>query len=559
MGFSLSPAVNSIETDLSLYVPNVATSTGASVGFFEWGPVEEITLIDSERTLVSKFGKPDASNFLDWYSSFNFLAYSGSLLAVRVVDDAVALNGAAGESSTTAGTYDSANSAGLLIKNRDDWDAKAATVATKQAAFYARYPGAFGNKIKIEAFDSTSYGAASSKSLFSYAPTGDEVFVAVLYAEDGTNYELVEQYYTSKDPAAIDASTQGSNFVGAKINDNSQYIYVDVVDSAGTVSGSLFTGTSGSFTDVNFDGVISSGVDGYAIGSASDNERATGWALFNDTEAVDINLCISGGASTQAGKSILDNVVLNRLDCVVLLSPQSGDVVANATPRTAISTTRNSLGSSSYAFMDGNFKYQYDKYNDVYRWVPLNGDIAGLMALTDFNKDAWWSPAGLNRGAIKNAIKLAFNPTKADRDSLYNEGINPVVQFKGDGIVLFGDKTLQSKPSAFDRINVRRLFLVLEKAIATAAKYQLFEFNDRQTRNAFVNIVEPFLRNIKARRGVYDYRVVADETNNTPSVIDSNQFVADIFIKPTRAINFIQLNFAAVSSSVTFDEVILNK
>lgn len=551
MGFSLSPAVNSTETDLSLFVPNVATSIGASVGFFEWGPVEEVTLVDSERTLVSKFGKPDASNFLDWYSSFNFLAYSGNLQTVRVVDTAVALNAVAGTNQTTAGTYDNAEAVPALIKNIDDYEANAASVTVSNNSFYAKYPGIFGNNIKVEAFDSTSVATATNKDLFSYAPTGDEIFVAVLYAEDGSTFNVVEQFYCSKDPSAIDQTTQGSNFVADKINQTSNYININTP--------ALYSGSPGSYTEVDFDGALTGGLDGYALGSAGDDERAVGWALFNDTEAIEVNLCISGGASALAGKSILDNVVLNRLDCVVILSPQSADVVANVTPTTAISTTRNLLGSSSYAFMDGNFKYQYDKYNDVYRWVPLNGDIAGIMALTDFNKDAWWSPAGLNRGAIKNAVKLAFNPSKAQRDTMYNEGINPVVQFKGDGIVLFGDKTLQSKPSAFDRINVRRLFLVLEKAIATAAKYQLFEFNDRQTRNAFINIVEPFLRNVKARRGVYDYKVVADETNNDQVVIDNNQFIADIYIKPTKSINFIQLNFAAVNSSVTFDEIIINQ
>lgn len=551
MGFSLSPAVTVKETDLSLYVPNVASSIGAMVGFFDWGPVEEIVLVDSERTLVSKFGKPSDSNFSDWFPAFNFLAYSNNLKLVRVVDTAVALNAAAGESATTAGDFDATNSVGLLIKNRDDWDTNASTVASGSVGFYARYAGAVGNNIKVEAIDSTSYATATNKDAFSYAPTGDDIFVAVLFAEDGVNFEIVERFYGSKNPSAIDNSTAGSAFIGNMINDGSKYVYVNTA--------SLFTGTVGSYSSVAFEGELSNGVDGNVTGSLGDDERATGWELFLDAEAIDINLLISGGASALAGKSILDNVALVRKDCIVLLSPQSSDVVANATPTTAIATTRNLLGSSSYAFMDGNYKYQYDKYNDVYRWVAFNGDIAGLCALTDFTNDAWWSPAGLNRGGIKNVAKLAFNPSKAQRDDLYNEAINPIVKFRGEGTVLFGDKTLQTKPSAFDRINVRRLFIVLEKAISTAAKYQLFEFNDRATRLAFVNMVEPFLRNVKARRGVVDYKVVADESVNTGDVIDRNEFVADIYIKPARSINFIQLNFAAVSSSVTFDEILLNQ
>ena len=553
MSFSLSPSVQVTETDLSLYVNNVASSIGAMVGFFDWGPVEQVTLVDSERTLVSKFGKPSDSNFFDWFPAFNFLSYSNNLKLVRVVDSAVALNAAAGESTTTQGTYDVANSVGALIKNFNDWEAKTNTlqVAANKVAVYARYPGSVGNNIKVELFDASSYAVATSKNLFPYAPTGDDIFVNVQFADNGVDFVTVEQFMVSKNPAAINPATGKSNFIDNVVNQTSRYIYVN--------SASIFSGTPGTYTNVHFEGPLTGGVDGNVSGSAGDNERAFGWNLFLDAEAIDVNLLITGGSSTLAGKSVLDNIASVRKDCIVLLSPQLSDVVGNATPITSITTTRQVLGSSSYAMMDGNYKYQYDKYNDKYRWVAFNGDIAGLCALTDYTNDAWWSPAGLNRGGIKNVVKLAFNPSKAQRDDLYKEAVNPITQFRGEGTVLFGDKTLQTKPSAFDRINVRRLFLVLEKAIATAANKQLFEFNDRQTRNAFVNMVEPFLRNVKARRGIYDYKVVADETNNTSAVIDSNEFVADIYIKPARSINFIQLNFAAVSSSVTFNEILLGK
>jgi phage tail sheath protein FI len=205
--------------------------------------------------------------------------------------------------------------------------------------------------------------------------------------------------------------------------------------------------------------------------------------------------------------------------------------------------------------MDSNWKYMYDRYNDVYRWVPLNGDTAGLCVATDLDREAWYSPAGFTRGQIRNAVKLAWSPNKANRDNLYKIGVNPIINSPGNGIILFGDKTLLSQPSAFDRINVRRLFIVLEKAIATSAKYQLFEFNDSFTRNQFVNIVKPFLRNVQGGRGIHDFKVVCDESNNTGQVIDSNQFVADIFIKPTRSINFITLNFIATRTGVEFEEV----
>jgi len=205
--------------------------------------------------------------------------------------------------------------------------------------------------------------------------------------------------------------------------------------------------------------------------------------------------------------------------------------------------------------MDGNWKYMYDRYNDVYRWIPLNGDTAGLCANTDAEADPWFSPAGFNRGQVRNAVKLAWSPTKTDRDELYKVGVNPIINSPGNGIVLFGDKTLLAAPSAFDRINVRRLFIVLEKAISTSAKYQLFEFNDAFTRNQFTSLVNPFLRGVQGRRGIFDFKVICNESNNTGEVIDSNQFVADIYIKPARSINFITLNFVATRTGVNFSEI----
>ena len=242
---------------------------------------------------------------------------------------------------------------------------------------------------------------------------------------------------------------------------------------------------------------------------------------------------------------------------MAFLSPERADALNNAgSEATDIIAYRNSLTSTSFAFMDSGYKYQYDKYNDVFRYVPLNGDMAGLCVRTDLERDPFFSPAGLNRGIIKNVVKLGYNPSKADRDDLYSNGINPVVTFQGEGTVLFGDKTMQSKPSAFDRINVRRLFILLEKAISRAARFSLFEFNDQFTRSQFVALVEPFLRDIQGRRGITDFRVVCDDTNNTGEVIDRNEFVGDIYIKPARSINFIQLNFVAVRTGVSFEEIV---
>jgi phage tail sheath protein FI len=242
---------------------------------------------------------------------------------------------------------------------------------------------------------------------------------------------------------------------------------------------------------------------------------------------------------------------------MAFLSPTKASVVNNSGAESAaVIAYRNSLTSTSYAVLDSGYKYQLDRYNDVYRWVPLNGDIAGLCARTDLDRDPWFSPGGFNRGTIKNVIKLAWNPVRAERDNMYVVGVNPVVTFQGEGTVLFGDKTLLSRPSVFDRINVRRLFIVLETSIARAARSSMFEFNDQFTRAQFVNLVEPFLRDVQGRRGITDFRVVCDGSNNTPNVIDSNQFVGDIYIKPARSINFIQLNFVAVRTGVSFEEVV---
>jgi len=264
-----------------------------------------------------------------------------------------------------------------------------------------------------------------------------------------------------------------------------------------------------------------------------------------------------GTNGAQVANYIIDNIAEFRKDCIVLVSPERSDVVNNALDiEDDVIEFRNDLRSTSYAVMDSGYKYMYDKYNDVYRWIPLNGDIAGLCARTDDERDAWFSPAGFNRGQIRNIVKLAWNPKQAERDLLYKNAVNPIVNFPGQGIIMFGDKTLLSKPSAFDRINVRRLFIVLEKAIARASQSTLFEFNDEFTRSSFVNLVTPFLRDVQGRRGITDFAVVCDETNNTGEVIDRNEFVGDIYIKPARAINFIQLNFVAVRTGVEFSEII---
>jgi len=266
---------------------------------------------------------------------------------------------------------------------------------------------------------------------------------------------------------------------------------------------------------------------------------------------------MGGDASATVAVHLINNIAEVRKDCIVLLSPEQADVVDNVGNEVEDSVEfRNNLPSSSYAVLDSGYKLQYDKYNDVYRYIPLNGDVAGTCARTDDTRDPWFSPAGFNRGNIKNVIKLAYNPNQSESDDLYGAGINPVVTFPGDGTVLFGDKTLQSKPSAFDRINVRRLFIVLEKAISRFARFSLFEFNDVFTRSQFRATVEPFLRDVQGRRGITDFKVVCDTTNNTPAIIDRGELHVDVYVKPSRSAEFIQLQTIITPTGVAFSELI---
>jgi len=300
---------------------------------------------------------------------------------------------------------------------------------------------------------------------------------------------------------------------------------------------------------------LSGGANGSAV---TDGNLKTAYEKFEDADTVDVGLIIAGPSGSTTHVDNLITIAENRKDAIVFASPQRSDVVniSNSnTQKDNVVDFFSSVRSSSYVVFDSGYKYCYDRYSDVYRYVPLNGDIAGLAARTDIVADAWYSPAGFNRGVIRGAAKLAFNPTKTQRDELYPKRINPVATFPGQGTVLFGDKTGLSSPSAFDRINVRRLFITLEKAIATASKFQLFEFNDEFTRANFRNIVEPFLREVQGRRGITDFLVVCDETNNTGEVIDRNEFIAEIFVKPARSINFITLQFVATRTGVSFEEV----
>ena len=386
----------------------------------------------------------------------------------------------------------------------------------------------------------------------------DEMHIAVIDEDGGitgTAGEVLEIYDSVSKGSDAKTAQGDTNYYVDVLYNQSEYIYWMDHVATGSNWGSAVAGITFTALSAPFTRSLASGADGSAVSTA---ELKTAYEKYNDADTVDVNLIIAG----KGNATHIDNLITiaeNRKDAIVFVSPERADVVnvTNSTTQTTnVKGFFDSIRSSSYAVFDSGYKYTYDKYNDVFRYVPLNGDIAGLAARTDLIADSWFSPAGFNRGVIRGAVKLSYNPTQGQRDELYRARVNPVVTLPGQGTLLFGDKTGLSTPSAFDRINVRRLFITLEKAISTASKFQLFEFNDEFTRAQFRNIVEPFLRDVQGRRGVTDFRVVCDSSNNTANVIDSNEFRADIFVKPNRSINFIQLQFVATRSGAAFEEVV---
>jgi len=556
MAYQLSPGVNVSEIDLSTIIPAVGSTQAGFVGSFSWGPADVIMNISDEIGLASTFGTPTANTYESFFTAANFLAYGNSLRLLRSV-------------GATSNNAVSANS-GIQIKNRDAYESTYLNVksnANTYGMFAAKYPGALGNSLKVAVCATTAgfatynyasqYNSAPGTSTYVSGVSGsnDEMHITVVDEDGvitGTANTILEKFgYISK---ASDAKNDdgSSNYFVNVLNDQSKYVYAmnnsDNASWGNTAPNTTFASASSTYTSS-----LANGTDV----SPSDANLQTGYDFFKNSDSVDISLILTGSSSNVVSKYVVDNIAETRRDCVVFISPKSTDVVnKSGSEVTNISATRNGFNASSYAFMDNNWKYQFDKYNNVYRWVPLNGDIAGLCVRTDFERDPWFSPAGYNRGQIKNVTKLAWNPTKSNRDDLYKIGVNSVVSFQGDGTILYGDKTMLTKPSAFDRINVRRLFIVLEKAIARASKYSLFEFNDEFTRAQFISLVQPYLRDVQGRRGIFDFRVVCDTSNNTPEVIDRNEFVGDIYIKPARSINFIQLNFVAVRTGVNFETIV---
>ncbi len=572
MGFQLSPGVQTKEIDLSTSIPAVATSLGATVGRFTWGPVDEPYLCTSENDLVSVFGKPTNDTFPAFLSSVAFLNYANSLQVVRVVDD--------GATNSTTG------SESVQIKNAEDFNTKLES-GTLAQGFYARYPGTYGNNVSVETHDGiTGFDAWSYSGAFDVAPdtTNNEIAVAVI-----VDSEVVESYLVGTAEGTKD-SMSGNIFMEEVINKMSKLVWTvaanvtntaadtyaltgGIAVSAGTaeVPASCSDGTSvDEAACTAASGTWTATVPAVPEGSVGAGEYQFGWDKFANADEVDVNILIAGGVTNEAKaivyaveKHMVESIAEVRKDCMAVLSPAKEDVcyvggATNAVNNVIASRTDVSFNvASSYATMDGNYKYTYDKYNDTYRWIGFSADVGGLMANTDSVRDAWWSPAGLNRGGIKGVVKLAYQPTQAHRDQLYKlpNGINPIVSFPGQGTVLWGDRTMLIKPSAFDRINVRRLFIIIEKSISISAKYFLFEFNNNYTRQNFKNMVNPYLAGLQSRQAMTDFMVQCDGSNNGPEVVDANQFVASIFIKPSKSINFITLNFVATKSGVSFAEV----
>lgn len=550
----LSPGVVVKELDLTTIVPTVASSIGGFVGNFQWGPVLEVNTIGSEDELVANYGKPNDATATAFFTAANFLSYGDNLKLVRVV-------GSAAKNSTA-----NANAAGLLVKNRDHYIANySAGTTTGYGEFVAKYPGVRGNSIKVSMADGAVYGTWAYAAEFTSAPATsdaanlvtakyDELHAVVVDADGTLSGEagtVLERFPFISKATGIKMSDGSSAYYKDVLNESSKYVWWVKHPAAGTNWGNAAPSTTFANLASNLTVTLSGGVSA----DPTPADILEGYDLFDNEEAVTVNLIMTGDGNATVATGVIA-MVESRKDAIVLLSPPLSAVVNNSGGEAnSIVTFRNALPSSSFAVLDSGYKYQYDRYNDTYRWVPLNGDIAGLCARTDMTNDPWWSPGGLNRGQIKNVIKLAFSPSKANRDTLYSAGVNPVVSMPGQGTVLYGDKTMLSRPSAFDRINVRRLFIVLETAIAKAAKYSLFEFNDSFTRSQFVSMVEPYLRTVMGRRGITAFKVVCDATNNTPDIIDRNEFVASIFIQPTRSINFITLNFVATRTGVQFEEV----
>ena len=590
---SQSPSVVVKEVDLTGVVPNVQTSTGAFVGNFNWGPVYETTLISDEAGLVSTFAAPSTTNTVDFHQAAMFLKYSSQLFVVRECDSD-ARNSLAVNNLTATATRGatSASATNQKIGNLDNYET--ATIDSSDGAFIARYPGALGNSLLISICGSdsdnggaTNYAAWTYGNSFDAAPgtssfvsglggKNDEIHIAVVDEDgeiSGTAGTVLETYPFLSVASNAKATDGTSNYYKDVIKARSEYIYAGAFhrngdsDGINDFSGALWdtaavNGSQDFKSDVTFgtgqnEWSFTGGVSSSSLGT---DDILRGFDKFEDVDNIEVDFLIAPESIADANATTVVNDLVAtasslRKDCVAVASPSRNAAITLGT-NAAVLACNNTYTKSSYLVQDNNYLKVFDKYNDQFIKIPAASSTAGLMAATDLVAANWFSPAGQRRGRYLGITDIELSPNKSERDTLYKAGINPIANIPGQGIMLFGDKTNESRPSAFDRINVRRLFLGIERAIAIAGRNVMFEFNDEFTRAEFVNIVEPFLREIQGRRGITDFRVVCDSTNNTAAVIDRNEFVASIFIKPARSINFVTLNFVAVRTGVEFEEVV---
>jgi phage tail sheath protein FI len=544
----LSPGVKITESDQVASIAATGATIGGFVGQFRWGPVDKAVLVTGESQLVRDFAAPNSTNAVDFLTAANFLAYSGSEYVVRVAN--TALNATANANAS------------ITVENDDAYDGATLTTA---GLLLAKYPGALGNSLLISicedeaAFEewafASSFDAAPGTSDYADARGGanDEIHVIVVDEDGeitgvaGTVLEKFAAVSKASDARGIEG---GSNYYKNVINDTSKYVRWanhPVGGNWGGLATTSFTDGSAAFTVS-----LAGGSDGATV---TQGDRAAGYTLFSNKLNIDVGVLIAGVATTNTVNAIIA-IAEARKDCVVVFSPERADVVNNAGDEaTDVAEFAETITRSTYAIMDGNWKYQYDKYNDTYVYVPCNADVAGCIARVDLNSAPWFSPAGYANGRILNTVRLAWNPTETERDTLYKTAVNPIFSQPGRGVVLFGDKTFTTKKTSFSRINVRRLFITIQKSIGDTAGDLLFEQNDASTRAGFVDIVSAYLRTVQGNRGITDFRVVCDGTNNPEDVVNANEFVADIYVRPIASINFIQLNFVSVRGAAAFAEL----
>ena len=596
---SESPAVVVKEIDLTGGVPNVQSTTGAFVGNFRWGPVGQRVLVSNEAELNSTFGSPTIDLAVPFITASQFLKYSSSLYIVResheydsdgqsltAATNSIAMLGAEDSAVTPVSTYH------VQIDNDADFTTSEATLIAdsdgnssgRKLQFIGKFPGELGNSLSVSfipadttdaKFNSWTYASSfdarpdTSSFASGKGSTGDEMHIVVVDEDGlftGTRGSVLETF--SNVSVLKDAKNSEGQSIYAKevINTRSEYVkminFTAALDSAGAGDNSAVS-TSYYADSADRAPKSISMTNGTDTAGLTVGRFQAGYDLFEDKDQVEVDFLIAPSMLTSADQVTIVNDLtasaIARKDCIAVASPARNDILTTSSDATRVTNTVATVSSftkSSYLVVDNNFLKVYDKYNDRYLDIPASSTVAGIMAATDYNQAPWFSPAGSRRGQLLGVTALAYSPTKAQRDTLYKAGVNPIANIPGQGTLLFGDKTFLGRPSAFDRINVRRLFLVLERAIGRAAEQVLFEFNDEFTRAEFVNIVEPVLREVQGRRGITDFRVVCDETNNTAAVIDRNEFIASIFIKPARSINYVTLNFVAVRTGVDFEEVV---